>query len=237
MRSPMRSRLNRFRLSPAFPISLMALFVALGGIGYAAATVGTGDIKNGAVTSKKIKNGTIKKKDLKFTIPTGGAQGPAGPPGPPGSGTANVQADHLATIQSYNGTIGDPADPPASTVLASSDGFDWVLVCAESGGTLVGGVNVSAILAVNVSGGNNSHIQSPAGSGDDDDFDEGTANAVSMVSDDNPNQADQFGGGLIYGTAGGGSTQFGFGGVLNNPDDGQFTGNPDCVGSINLLAG
>jgi hypothetical protein len=81
----MRSRFSRFRLSPAFPISLMALFVALGGIGYAAATVGTGDIKNSAVTSKKIKNGTIKKKDLKFTIPTGGgAQGPVGPQGPPG---------------------------------------------------------------------------------------------------------------------------------------------------------
>ena len=64
----MRSRFSRFRLSPAFPISLMALFVALGGIGYAAATVGTGDLKNGAVTSKKIKNGTIKKKDLGFTV-------------------------------------------------------------------------------------------------------------------------------------------------------------------------
>jgi hypothetical protein len=82
----MRNRLSRFRLSPAFPISLLALFVALGGVAGAVATIGTGDIKNSAVTSKKIKNGTIKKKDLKFTIPTGGAQGPAGPQGPPGPG-------------------------------------------------------------------------------------------------------------------------------------------------------
>ena len=39
---------------------------------------------------------------------------------------------------------------------------------------------------------------------------------------------------LIYGNN---STQQGEGGVINNPGSGQFTGNPDCVGSLNYLAG
>jgi hypothetical protein len=231
----MRSRLSRFRLSPAFPISLLALFVALGGVAGAVATVGTGDIKNGAVTSKKIKDGTIKKKDLKFTIPTGGgAQGPAGPQGIQGpqgpSGQANVQADLLGSVAVRNGTLGDPNDPPASTVLASSDGFAWVLACPESPA-------ISALLVVNVSGGNNSHIQIGAASTPNDDFDEGTVNAEEVTSTgaDNTMQLGQLV--LIYGTAGNGTTSQGLGGVLNNPNDGQFAGDPDCVGSVNYLAG
>src|SRR5215216_4510218 len=87
----MRSRFSRFRLSPAFPISLLALFVALGGIAGAAATIGTKQLKNNSVTSKKIKNGTIKQGDLGFKV-SGGAQGPAGPPGPPGTNGTNGSA-------------------------------------------------------------------------------------------------------------------------------------------------
>ncbi len=49
---------------------------------------------------------------------------------------------------------------------------------------------------------------------------------------------DAFSGGwvLIYGTRGAGTTQAGFGGVLNNPRTGEFAGDPTCVGSLNLLA-
>ncbi len=43
----------------------LALVVALGGTGYAAATIGTGDIKNNAVTSAKIKNKNVKATDLR----------------------------------------------------------------------------------------------------------------------------------------------------------------------------
>jgi hypothetical protein len=41
---------------------------------------------------------------------------------------------------------------------------------------------------------------------------------------------------LIYGTRGDGTTQAGFGGVLNNPTNGEFANNPTCVGSLNMLA-
>jgi len=88
-------------------IATIALFLAIGGIGYAAATIGTNDIKNGAVTAPKIHKKAVSKKklkkasvnsakvkdhslleeDLAFNVGQGatGPQGPPGPPGPPGA--------------------------------------------------------------------------------------------------------------------------------------------------------
>jgi hypothetical protein len=58
------------RPSPALVISLVALFVALGGTGYAAVhlgknTVGTRQLKKNAVTSSKVKNGSLTGADIK----------------------------------------------------------------------------------------------------------------------------------------------------------------------------
>lgn len=41
--------------SPAMVVALVALFVSLGGVGYAATKIGTRQIKNGAVTTKKLR--------------------------------------------------------------------------------------------------------------------------------------------------------------------------------------
>lgn len=53
------------RPSPALIISLIALFVALGSGAYAAATIGTSDIKKKAVTGSKIANDAIKSSKVK----------------------------------------------------------------------------------------------------------------------------------------------------------------------------
>jgi hypothetical protein len=72
--------------SPAFVVSLIAVFIALGGTSYAAITVlpqnsvGTKQLKNGAVTKTKISKKTITQ--LKGNR---GPAGPAGATGPPGS--------------------------------------------------------------------------------------------------------------------------------------------------------
>ena len=59
----MRSRLSRLRPRPGVVLGAIAVFFAIGGIGYAAATIGTGDIENGAVTKKKLhKNAVVSKK-------------------------------------------------------------------------------------------------------------------------------------------------------------------------------
>ena len=58
-------RLLRLRPSPAMVVALISLFVALGGVGYAAATIGSAQIKNNSVRGKDIRNRTIASKDVK----------------------------------------------------------------------------------------------------------------------------------------------------------------------------
>ncbi|HEX9968429.1 MAG TPA: hypothetical protein VGB06_10850 [Solirubrobacterales bacterium] len=94
----------RRHLTYANVISTIALFVALGGASYAAleipkGSVGTPQLKRGAVTSGKVRDGSIRLSDLNpdslkrlpgrpIGPPIGrgipGPPGPAGPPGPTG---------------------------------------------------------------------------------------------------------------------------------------------------------
>ena len=62
---------SRFRPSPALVISLIALFVSIGGVGYAASQIGTNDIQNGAVTAKKLHTDAVSKKKIKDNAVSG----------------------------------------------------------------------------------------------------------------------------------------------------------------------
>lgn len=110
--------------SPAFLISLIALFVALGGTTYAATTlpknsVGTAQLKNGAVTKKKINRKTITA--LK------GKRGPQGPQGPQG-------------IQGIQGVKGDTGAPGPSAAFSGSTAGPVNI----SGTSSLGSLNVPA---------------------------------------------------------------------------------------------
>jgi len=239
-----RSRLSRLRPRPGVVLGAIAVFFAIGGIGYAAATIGTVDIENGAVTkkklhknavvSKKVKNHSLKCKDLKKGC-LRGARGPIGPTGPKGAtgpaglGGAKISTDALATLN-YGGTWNSTVNPPSEAVLDVSDGFQWVLFCPATGAGPV--PNNSSVLAVrNVSGGDDSHITAGAFLNDNN-FDNGDTDLIFVNS--SSNIAFRSTPTLIYGNN---STQQGEGGVINDPGSGQFTGNPDCVGSLNYLAG
>jgi hypothetical protein len=94
----------RSRLTYANVVASLALFVALGGVSWAAVTlpahsVGKRQLKSNAVTSEKVANGSLKAADFAAsqvprgergpTGPTGatgpaGSAGPAGPAGPKG---------------------------------------------------------------------------------------------------------------------------------------------------------
>jgi hypothetical protein len=86
--------LNRFRSRPTFAsvVSVMALFVALGGTSYAAAklpknSVGSAQIKSNGVGSSDVKNGSLRGVDFRAgELPAGpqGQQGLKGDPGTPG---------------------------------------------------------------------------------------------------------------------------------------------------------
>jgi hypothetical protein len=55
---------SRFRPSPAMIVALIALFVSLGGVGYAAATIGSNDIKDNAILTRHIMNGAVTTSKL-----------------------------------------------------------------------------------------------------------------------------------------------------------------------------
>jgi hypothetical protein len=83
----MRSRLAPL-LSPPVLVSLLALAVALGGTSYAAGlgrnTVGTAQLKNGAITSAKVKDRSLRAADFARGQLPAGPQGQPGRPGRPG---------------------------------------------------------------------------------------------------------------------------------------------------------
>lgn len=79
------------RPSPAMVVATIALFVALGGGSYAALKIGTKNLKDGSVTSAKIRNGTIGSPDIgrRARAELRGAKGDKGDPGRNGApGTA-----------------------------------------------------------------------------------------------------------------------------------------------------
>jgi hypothetical protein len=112
------------RPTPSFIVSVTALVVALGGTSYAAIQIGTKDLANGAVTSAKIKNKTIKTKDLspKTVTALKGQTGPAGPAGPAGAQGPAGPAGPASGVRAY--AVVDTN--PASITSARSKGFATV---------------------------------------------------------------------------------------------------------------
>jgi hypothetical protein len=81
-------RIVRFLPSPAMVVACAALLVALGGVAFAAArlpagSVGTAQLRNNAVTSAKVRDGSLLATDFKVGQIVGQA-GPKGDPGPQG---------------------------------------------------------------------------------------------------------------------------------------------------------
>jgi hypothetical protein len=119
-------RILRHRPSPAMVIACIALGVALGGTSVAAIqalprnSVGTAQIKNGAVTKKKINKKTLRQ--LK------GNRGPRGLTGAPGAAGAQG-AQGIQGIQGIQG----PAGPGARWAAVNPNGT----IAVQSGGITV----------------------------------------------------------------------------------------------------
>jgi hypothetical protein len=67
----MNRREEARRPSASLVISVIALFVSIGGIGYAAAKIGSSDLENGAVTAKKLDKNSVTTKKIKDDAVTG----------------------------------------------------------------------------------------------------------------------------------------------------------------------
>src|SRR5215212_4429104 len=108
--------MRRFRFvrpSPSMALALVALFVALAGTATAATLIQTNDIANSAVTSKKVKNHTLKGADFKPGTLLRGARGFTGLPGAPGrpgspGSPGKPGAAGPTVLHTYVGEFGNP---------------------------------------------------------------------------------------------------------------------------------
>ncbi len=92
-------------------VATLALFIALGGVSYAAVTlpahsVGTKQLKSDAITSAKVRNGTLRKRDFKDGLLPRGKRGDPGQDGQPGDAGPSGQ-------RGRDGTLGDKGDSGA----------------------------------------------------------------------------------------------------------------------------
>jgi hypothetical protein len=109
------------RPSPATALSIAALVVASAGTSYAAikipaGSVGTSQIKNDAINTTKVRDGSLSASDFAAgSLPQGdaGAPGPKGDPGATGDrGAAGTQGPQgLQGLQGLRGEQGPPGDP------------------------------------------------------------------------------------------------------------------------------
>lgn len=109
--------------------STLALIVALGGTGYAAVSIGTGQLKNNAVTSPKVKNDTLTGKDVKeSTLKTV----------PRATKADSATKVNGATIVAVNYRSGDVTDAAVGTL----NGLTVRVTCTS------GGEQLSAVTSV-----------------------------------------------------------------------------------------
>ncbi len=114
------------RPSPSMVVACLALAVALSGSAVAASvalapnSVGTAQLKNNAVTTTKVKNGTLLKADFKAGQIPAGPAGPAGAPGPAGAAGAAGATGPAGPSDAFSRFLdGSIAIPAALTTLTN----------------------------------------------------------------------------------------------------------------------
>ena len=103
-------RSSRLRPSPAMVVALIALIAALSTVAYAASKIDTNDLKNGAVTAKKLHRGSVTTKKIKRS-----AQGVA---------IAGLNVNKDGSIASWFNRVGGQ---PKVTHLSGDFNYDIVI--------------------------------------------------------------------------------------------------------------
>jgi hypothetical protein len=120
--------------------STLALVVALGGTSYAAATIGTADLKTNAVISSKIKNSSIVGADIATNTITGADVNESKLGRVPNADTAHYAADAGtvggSTLQPVH-TTQDTDDSGRPHFVFVSDALDIQVRCSDAAGGTV----------------------------------------------------------------------------------------------------
>ncbi|MGZ8716410.1 MAG: hypothetical protein ACXWYO_04790 [Gaiellaceae bacterium] len=171
-------------------MATIAVFVALGGAGYAAVklpknSVGTKQLKPNAVTSAKIRNGSLLKADFKASEIPAGSAGPAGPAGPAGSagpagaaGAAGPAGPSDAFSGFKNGPVAMPASLATIATLNVPSAGKYVVVGKA---WLLDNVNTGVIVDCQLSAGADSDQNRTSLEGNTAGFVSGAAVAFNVV--------------------------------------------------------
>ncbi|HEV7774739.1 MAG TPA: collagen-like protein [Conexibacter sp.] len=170
-------RLRRPRLTYANVVASLALFVALGGTGYAATqlapnSVGTPQLKRGAVTGAKIAART--RRALRGKTGPSGQRGPEGARGPAGANGANGMNGQSGTDGAVSAKIGYvlgpipvPFNKPSFPIIAvpvprpgsyvvlakltvTPSGTEEIVCALGADGGSIGGFDVAAVRGDNI---------------------------------------------------------------------------------------
>lgn len=116
-------------------VGYVALFIALGGTSYAAIklpanSVGTRQVKNSAITSAKVRNGTLRPQDFASGTARRGVRGPEGPPGPAGGVAGTLPSGK--TLRGRWSVAGGNPDGAAGDIVSDSLSFGAQLPSAPT---------------------------------------------------------------------------------------------------------
>jgi hypothetical protein len=117
--------LHLSRPSPAMAVAFVALLMALGGTSYAvvalpANSVGKKQLRKNAVTSVKVKNGALLRRDFKPGQIPAGPRGPTGPTGPAGPAGASGAQGPPGPAGATNVTVrSGPVESEVSTATCA----------------------------------------------------------------------------------------------------------------------
>jgi hypothetical protein len=125
----MRRSFN-YRPQGAMIVACISLFVALGGVGYAAATIGSAQIKNNSIRSKDIRNNQVATRDVRNNTLTG----------------ADIREFSLETVPKADSANGADSAPIERVKINTSrgtapgpGGFGTATARCDLGLTVVGG--------------------------------------------------------------------------------------------------
>ena len=120
------------RPSASLVISVVALFVALGGTSYAALTITGKNVKNSSLTTKDIKDNSLtsadvrdrslRLRDFRSGELSNGQRGPAGPAGPAGAAGAAGSAIAFARVAA-SGDVDASVSKNIAVVSSASNGI------------------------------------------------------------------------------------------------------------------
>lgn len=115
-------RTLKSHLNPASLIAVVALFASLGGVSYAATTIGTSEIRNAAVTTPKLKKEAVTTAKLKADAVTGAKvkESSLGQVPSAASATSAKQADSANVAANAENLGGIPATSFGSGIVGAA---------------------------------------------------------------------------------------------------------------------